>query len=975
MTSNRELCQSDQQTGSTSYKKAKLHKIFHLNIQCVRNKIEQLELSLAEILPDFVCLCEHWLSKDEIQTLKLENYYLGSSFCRVNYIHGGVGIYVRPVFTSDEVLEINNLSVEKTFECCSVRCKPLNCIVVSLYRTPDSNFELFINKLEDLFTILSNKYQKYEFYICADFNINFLNGADVRVKKFINLLSCFNLKTIIQKPTRVTKVSETLIDNIITQQNNSIVNAQCQDLMLSDHFALLLEFNASSNLPKSFGKTFTSSRSYSAESLSELDYMLRNEDWRALLESCDTNDSYEIFHTYLSYYFNVVFPKKRRKIRSGVLNTNWITSDVKNLSKLKRELYLVLRRLDSSNADVFELKMQYKAVCSNIKKMVINSKREHNTALVSNATNKSSTIWKIINKNNPAQCQLNSNFPQRFKIGNENVKDFQTVSNAFNDLYVNVSKNLDLIEPKKSVDFGYPNTLHSLFLGPCNEVELLNTIMSLKNTTSTGWDEIPVKILKKVAIHLTLPLCHVINLSFQQGVFPDLLKTAIVKPIYKKGDREQMENYRPISLLSNVSKVFERVIYTRLITYLNRHEIIHRNQHGFRAGFSTNLALFRLVEEFIGAWNGRSANLLALFDLSKAFDCVHHDLLCSKLSTMGVRGVALNLIQSYLHKRKQTVQLSTMAEGEHRVVNSQTKEIYIGVPQGSILGPLLFILYINDLIRIEDRALLFADDVGIPFVEETENDLSSVVEDSLTKVKSWFVENGLKLNIDKTQYVTFGGYGDVASTLNLSGTGSIEFTEAVKFLGIHIDKDLSWGGHIESVISKINKYGYLIRNLRKTVPIEILLNIYYAYIESSLRYGIIIWGVSNLMPKLFIAQKRCIRSIVGAGRQTPCRPIFNELKILTLYDLYVLESVMFFAKHKNLFTDHQTRHFYNTRFKDKLKTHQSNLTKTLNSPYNSIIRLYNKIPNWLKNQTKLHILKKNLKKYLLSLNLYSISEL
>lgn len=229
--------------------------------------------------------------------------------------------------------------------------------------------------------------------------------------------------------------------------------------------------------------------------------------------------------------------------------------------------------------------------------------------------------------------------------------------------------------------------------------------------------------------------------------------------------------------------------------------------------------------------------------------------------------------------------------------------------------------------------------------------------------------------MDKTQYIKFGRYGALGSTLFLPNSEHIQFIDEVRFLGLHFDKDLSWKNHIEHLITKINKYSFLIRNLKDVVPIEVLLNIYYAYVESNLRYGIIIWGVSSHMNGLFIAQKRCVRAIAGVGRLTHCRPIFNELRILTLYDLYVLESVIFLKKYPSLFTNNQTQHCYHTRFKDHLRTTPSCLTKTLNSPSNSIIRIYNKMPLEIKEQLNIHILKKKLKLFLNNSNLYSLSEL
>lgn len=953
--------------------KVKTNRILHVNIQCLRNKIEEFEIFLKEEQPDFVCLCEHWLTKTEIIMTGIQDYNLVAEFCRKEFIHGGVAIYAKPTFSCDMMQEICLLSVERIFECCAVKCSLLNIIIVSIYRSPQSDFSLFLEKMDELLTVLSNS-PKFDIFVCADFNINFLNVNDVKIRQFVNLIECFNLRTIISDPTRITENSETLIDNIIVKSNTEVTCTQTVDTLLSDHLALLVDFRTAKadQMKKSWkhSRLFTEGNNLMFESL------LRGESWRSVINSNDANDCYKMFHENFTYYFNVAFPKKLVYSNFGMdRSRNWVSGDICKLSKTKRKLYQTLKFFEKQNWDTTGIRSEYKLTCKRIKHEARICKKNHYTKIIDGARNKSTAIWNIIKQNNQSDGNNKGGLPGYFKINNKEVSDLTMIANEFNEFYLNVTKKLHLDKPTFKSEYNIHNRSNSLFVTPCSEIEIYNVIRSLKNSSSYGWDEIPVRILKQYSGYLITPLCYVINLSLQQGVFPDLLKTAVIKPIFKKGDKHYIDNYRPVSLLSNVSKIFEKVIYKRLNDYFERFNLISDRQHGFRSGSSTSLAVFKTINNIIKSWNNKSLNLLSLFDLSKAFDCVHHELLCDKLSKMGVRGNGLKLIKSYLTDRSQHVQVTVIENGKYQTVRSENGSLYRGVPQGSVLGPLLFIAYINDLIVAEENVILFADDTAIVYGGKNESLLSSNVNKSLLGVTRWFKENSLQLNIEKTQNIQFGEYGPVRHNLSLNDFGSIKIIDEVKFLGLNIDKHLSWSNHINIIIQRINKYGFLIRTLRHTVPLRVLLNIYYAYVESCLRYGIVIWGGSSHVARLFTAQKRCVRAILGAGPRTHCKSIFQELNILTVYDVCVIESVLFLKKHPELFHENISGHEYNTRSRNDLRINASCLSVTLKSPINNVIKIYNKIPLEIKSLPTLSLLKGKLKFFLLNLNLYGLDEL
>lgn len=285
------------------------YKLLHLNIQCLRNKTEELELCLLEISPDLLCICEHWLKKEEIEVLKLGNYNLATSFSRETYTHGGVAIYAKSSFACDPLNAINILSEEKSFECCAVKIKKINVIIISIYRSPDSDFNLFLQKFEELLNIIS-RHVKFELYICADFNINFFNIADARVRKFGDMLECYDLVTTITDATRVTNVSETLIDNIVAKKCNNVNRAECLDLMVSDHYGVLIHLN--NYVPPSTHQKVPTKhiRSFSPQNKYLFRLLLEREGFSTVLDSYDVNQSYQFFIDTLLYCFDSAFPKK-----------------------------------------------------------------------------------------------------------------------------------------------------------------------------------------------------------------------------------------------------------------------------------------------------------------------------------------------------------------------------------------------------------------------------------------------------------------------------------------------------------------------------------------------------------------------------------------------------------------------------------------------------------------------------------------
>ena len=345
------------------------------------------------------------------------------------------------------------------------------------------------------------------------------------------------------------------------------------------------------------------------------------------------------------------------------------------------------------------------------------------------------------------------------------------------------SNNIDYREISKALNTDQKS---SVVLYPTTADEVSKIISSLNPRKSSGYDDISVSILKHNSEIISPVLSNLVNESFLTGVYPDCLKLAKVIAIFKGGKQSQPCNYRPISLLSNLDKIIEKLIYTRLISFLNKYNILNDNQYGFRHGHSTTLAISHFYENLLDSRDKGKATCAILVDLSKAFDSVNHDVLIFKLSRYGIRGPALLLLRSYLSNRKQFVNSNNL--------NSNFANIEVGVPQGSVLGPLLFLLHINDLQNITKLKLLnFADDTLLYTTIDNDNNPGNFINDELSKVDTWLTHNQLKPNLNKTKYMLFLPRSKKFKSLEnlklyLNSDIEIERVHQYKYLGLVIDR-------------------------------------------------------------------------------------------------------------------------------------------------------------------------------------------
>lgn len=446
----------------------------------------------------------------------------------------------------------------------------------------------------------------------------------------------------------------------------------------------------------------------------------------------------------------------------------------------------------------------------------------------------------LANNSNPKiQWELLYNYLNISK----NKIDFEGDLNKINSYFVNIGQKLannNNIKPKL-----IKSSMHSIFLEPITAQEILNKITLLKNNTATGPDSISVKFLKKHKNTICEPLTYIFNLFLEKAYIPPEIKHSIIIPVYKnEGDKTDPTNFRPISLISNIAKLFEKCIHTRVYNFLTKYEMLSHNQFGFRQGKSTEDAIIKLISNLK---QGKKHKLVIFLDLKKAFDTVNHTLLLDKLEKLGIRGNALKLFKSYIINRTCCT----------KIKNKLSKRLTIkcGVSQGTCLAPLLFNIYINNITHLElnGELILFADDAALLLEAKSSTELYNKANADLLEIGNWLMENKLTLNISKTEYIDFSHTIDKNSNI-IFRNNIIKPVPTFNYLGCIIDKKLSWEPHINKVTEKITS---CLNAFNVTSDPSFKKSVYSALIQSHLQYGLSIWG-SGSMECLIELQKRII---------------------------------------------------------------------------------------------------------------------
>lgn len=867
---------------------------------------------------------------------------------------GGVLMYIR----NDVRYElIEKYAFSKNFWIMSVNVG--GTVVAIVYHSPNASHKDFLDSLEDWFDQMLAGEGKRKFILLGDFNINLKiwSTYSIRLK---NIIDDGGLRQIIKKPTRVTSESESLIDLVVT--NSNCISAKvCDRPNISDHKTI--EIKIGEIQERVSRQDYKNTKILLRKKLISSDFEFMNQvllekEWGA---ENDLDILANRFVENMVDSLNTVAPKKIVIINGTLKPKPWFNDIVSVSQKLRDDSYIKAQLGNS-----VEEWQNYKTNRNNFVTILRREKKAYFEEKIDRVRNDSREMWKTLKKVTDERKTVNKqsgliNFPNSLDCDEESVAS--KFNNYFVDSIIDIAENIkhpdhEVIEMETNIEEG--NALNTF--QPIDIKQLKNIVLKLPNKAGTE-EGLTAEILKKTFWRCGHALLNIVNMSITQGIVPIKWLRAQVIPIPKVGKAKSADEFRPVNMLPIYEKVLEKVIYHQLIEYFTKNNTVHPNQSGFRSNHSCETAIQLVLEKWVNELDNGKILIAVFLDFKRAFETVDRKLLLVKLWKYGVRGQAYKWFESYLTNRSQV----TIYDNE----TSSEIENNLGVPQGSVLGPLLFLIYINDIFGIGDLVFLnlFADDTLIWYSGDDMFDICKRINLFLIKVADWLRANKLKLNINKSKCMwIMSSLKAKAKILKEQNFPSIEIendqiqcVEEFKYLGIIIDENLTMKKNYKYVIKKINKkIGFIIR-IGRYLSIKTKLSIYKAIILPHIDYcGTLLWGMDKKSLKKFQKlQSRILKAILKCDRFTPTAEVLGRVQMLSVQQRITLNVLVFIHKIiNNLMPNYMLEYLntvtktycYNTRQVGDININRKKKSRTQRSVFYSGVRLYNQLNNVIKNE-------------------------
>lgn len=897
-----------------------------LNIESIQAKFDLLlafveNISQHNFYFDALFLQETWLTDQQCDQKNIKRFdipgYQTIPLGRKCGRKGGLIIYLHDKYKF--VLRENLYKASNDWEGLFVdvtHCnkEKINCKITlaNIYRPPrENNSDASISRFLNPYSIIHKKLAKENSTLVTsgDFNINLLNlTSREKFQEYFDVFIGNGSLPMITHPTRFSKKKATLIDQIYcrfskytSHRTSGIIATK-----ISDHLPCFSIMNFATkdppkpkyiNVQRKGPKEIENFKKEITEQLKKCNF---NTDPFA-----DPNENYILLEKIIIEARVKCFPIIRMRYKKYKHKlTPWITFGLLNSIKYRDKLYVKLIKTSLASTKYLSIEKEYKDFCSVLQSSLRKAKSDYYHKQFQDSISDIKKTWSKINE---VLCRKSkrAEMPDYFLDGNKVITENVDIANCFNNFFANIGPTLansikgpigqsykDFLKTKIESHFSF-NTVDNSYV--------LNLINKLKPKPSFGHDGLSSIMLKGIATSVSPILTCIINQSLCTGIFPQSLKIAKIIPIFKKENPHITDNYRPVSLLPIISKIFEKVVFIQVYDYFTENDLLYKSQYGFRKLHSTELAALEFTDKIVANLEQGKLPLAIFLDLSKAFDTIDHNILLDKLRFYGISGKALEWFRSYLQKRKQYVQYGDSV--------SSMSYIQTGVPQGSILGPLLFIIYMNDIAAVTNKFhfTLYADDTSLleplcSFAVESNESYESIsknINNELKLITNWLSLNKLSLNAKKTKMMVFHHKQKNLCTKSLKlyiNSKKIECVKEFNFLGVMLDENLNWKSHVQKVSSKVAGVAGTLSRLKRFLPSNILKTIYNALIQPHLNLGVLLWGIN--IGRIYKLQKWAVRAITSSKYNSHTAPIFKKLKILRIHELYRLNLLKFYFKYK-----------------------------------------------------------------------------
>lgn len=959
----------------------KLTSIIHLNIRSLRKNWQVFNALLENECKNsinIIVLTEISLYENENSLYKIKGF---NTVCynRTNQKGGGLGVYVKEEITI-EVIKVGK-STKSGFEYIHIEVdiNDTKTEIVAIYRPPDQNIRQFI---EDLALLLGKINHLNDVILIGDINIDLLLLENGDVNNYLNMLSENGLVRCVYGVTREEirngKHIKSCIDHIFIRTGNRISSAIVHT-HISDHYMVATSiYNKSKKTGQNNYCKLHMDQNVKYDD-KKIVNMLKNIKWDEKIGNLnqteiDTEGLYNMLKKeFLDVYTAAtVRNKKSVDVNKSRMDKNWITGEIKNEIKIRDALFKRWKNT-STNA---KYRDEYKVCRNKVNNMIRDRKNEYFRVEIEKVKGNIKKTWKKVN-----ELIGRGN---RENIDEKIIKHFSkqySISDILNSFAMEFTRG---IEQKIHVcDIRMcklnPREMNmSMYIPKAKESDIDKIIKNMKCKKAPGDDKIRAIDIRNNKDKIIPVLTKLINLSLEEGVVPSAMKTALVKPIYKQGKVNVFSNYRPIAILSSVEKILETYVSIHVKKYLNSNHIINKKQYGFQKGRGTINLLQNFADHVYAKLNTNKIILVLFIDFTKAFDMINHKILLQTLEGIGFRGKILKWFENYLDNRSMKVKVFNETSNE-------TKVKY-GVPQGSILGPLLYTLYVNNVFECIKNCMtyMFADDTALLSVNNNIDEAQHKLQQDYNNLLIWSHDNGLIVNEKKTKVMCITtskrniiGVNIISHTVNCLHMGEyknsicncpkIKEVKEMKYLGVIMDSRFLWSSHVEQICKSLRGCLSQFYRLKYCVSLEILLETYYALVNSIIRYGLQLYGncAATQLKKVEVLHKQIIKIIATKKCREEIMENLDRYKSLNI--LPVNQLFKYILVLQNCFkTEYKVvqSEIYNLRNK-KLKIPLSYNKYGERQSCITIAKLMNSIPQEIREIEGMSKIKKELKNWLL----------